>query len=766
VAGSIPALPACPVTERATQQAAAADGSGPPQDILVVLKSTATLRMLWPLLRALDARGHRVQIATKEVKTSETHAFAQRLVEECRGLRFTRMPYLVNGGWTEVARAVRVGLDYIRYLAPRYRDAPKLRARAEREVPPALRRLLRAARLGGPLGIAASRSALRAIERSLLPSPRAEEFLRRQEPDVLLIAPLVGFGSSQADLLRAARRLGIRSAYPVPSWDNLTNKGLIRDMPDLVLVWNELQAAEAVELHGVPRGSVCVTGAPAYDHWFDWKPSCERGRFCGEVGLDPDRPFILYAGSSAFIAPGEAAFFRRWLAALRARGGALADVGVLVRPHPLAASQWSEQDLDDPQVTVWPRGGEFPLGVGARQAYFDSIFHSAAVVGINTSALIESAIVGRPVHTVLEHDYRATQQGTIHFQYLVDDEFGHLRVARTPAEHAEQLERSLVEGDREALGERFVRRFIRPHGLETAATPLAVDAIEELAARPAPAPDHGPLLGSAVRLALSPAAAWAGRRRRLEKERRKPVAPLLEVKRVVRELARGRAGPVVAGPWSGSELDELLYWIPFLRWSATANLELADRLVAVARGDRVDWYGGVPARILPTDGPDASALRGDALDPCLIEPHLRELAGQNPWGPLHERILEFALLPAPELPLGMELPADFVATRFGADRPAAVIEAVAAWSPLVELDERAAEAAILARSRGFVGSDPVSAVLAVLTGIAAVLVGSDEAEDLRLARVLGRPPFGSLQVVEAERAADALREAAGALAEV
>jgi hypothetical protein len=57
-------------------------------------------------------------------------------------------------------------------------------------------------------------------------------------------------------------------------------------------------------------------------------------------------------------------------------------------------------------------------------------------------------------------------------------------------------------------------------------------------------------------------------------------------------------------------------------------------------------------------------------------------------------------------------------------------------------------------------------VLAVLTGIAAVLVGSDEAEDLRLARVLGRPPFGSLQVVEAERAADAIREAAGALAEV
>jgi hypothetical protein len=60
----------------------------------------------------------------------------------------------------------------------------------------------------------------------------------------------------------------------------------------------------------------------------------------------------------------------------------------------------------------------------------------------------------------------------------------------------------------------------------------------------------------------------------------------------------------------------------------------------------------------------------------------------------------------------------------------------------------------------------VSAVLAVLTGIPAVLVGGGQAEGLRLARALGRPPFGSLQVVEAERAADALRDAVRVLAEV
>ena len=35
-------------------------------------------------------------------------------------------------------------------------------------------------------------------------------------------------------------------ALPVLSWDNLTNKGLIRVQPDQVFVWNEAQKAEAV----------------------------------------------------------------------------------------------------------------------------------------------------------------------------------------------------------------------------------------------------------------------------------------------------------------------------------------------------------------------------------------------------------------------------------------------------------------------------------------------------------------------------------------
>src|SRR5205823_790237 len=158
------------------------------------------------------------------------------------------------------------------------------------------------------------------------------------------------------------------------------------------------------------------------------------------------------------------------------------------------------------RAVVWPPLGEEPVDIAGRDNYFDSIYHSAAVVGINTSAQIEAAIVGRPVHTILAEEYRATQDGTIHFHYLVDPEFGHVRAARTLAGHAAQLERSLEEGDADGLNERFLRRFVRPFGLDVPATPLAVEAVEELAARAAPVPAREPLVAPVVRLALRPVA--------------------------------------------------------------------------------------------------------------------------------------------------------------------------------------------------------------------------------------------------------------------
>jgi hypothetical protein len=599
---------------------------------LFVMRHPAAVRSLTSVLRLLDERGHRVHLAFGGVKP-EAHKVLQRLADEMEHLTFGSLPGRGSPGWSkeaigwnELTRRLRVDSDYLRYLEPSYERAPALRARAEENAGPVVRRLGRAAHGVGPRAVHGLKRTLEYAERSLEPPPHVVRFLEDVGPDVVVVTHLAR-DSIQADYVRAANRLGLHSAYPVFSWDNLTNKGLVHEIPEAVLVWNEIQAKEAVELQDIPRERVHVLGAWSYDHWFDWQPSTSREEFCARVGLRADRPIVLYVCSSGFVARDEVAFVRRWLGALRAGGN---DAGVIVRPHPRNAAQWAGVELDDPQAVVWPKLGQEPLEAESRDNYYDSIHHASAVVGINTSAQIESAVVGRPVHTVLADEFEETQQGTLHFQYLKE---GHLWVGRTFEEHLDQLEESLQGREDDGRNERFLRTFVRPLGLGVAATPLYVETLEDLGAQPRREPAQAP--ARLLRQALAPVAAAAGRR---AAARKKPADrdAFDELRGMLRKVKRGE-GEVVAGPWLGSEVEELLYWIPFLRWAQTATFGLRDRLTVVARASSAAWYEGIGSAHA-----DEADFEGEAtIRPDVIEELRDELAAGDPTAPFSRRRLEF-----------------------------------------------------------------------------------------------------------------------------
>jgi hypothetical protein len=280
-----------------------------------------------------------------------------------------------------------------------------------------------------------------------------------------------------------------------------------------VLVWNEAQKQEAVALHGVPAERVLVTGAQAYDHWFATKPSLDRDGFCRQVGLDSARPILLYLCSSPFIAPYEVAFVRQWMGAIRHSGDPrLRSAGVLVRPHPQNARQWEGVELaaEFPDAAFWPKTGVNPIGGQARADYFDSMYHAEAVVGVNTSAMIESGIVGRPVYTIDVPEFASTQEGTLHFQHLKNVEGGLLHLAADLDVHVAQLSQLLTgQGTERQRARGFIQGFIRPHGLDVPATPRVVEEIERFAAGPGPAPQAASLVDRLTRASLVPAAVVA-----------------------------------------------------------------------------------------------------------------------------------------------------------------------------------------------------------------------------------------------------------------
>ena len=493
--------------------------------ILFSVGSFGFLRNFEPALRLLAERGHDLHLVAERTDTvggARTLELLQRDYPE--RISFSYAPSRKDAVWQTLAVRMRLSLDYWRYLDRRYDHSPSLRARGATQAP-ALARLVmlpRAMRTR-PLREALS-SIVRTLERALPAGDRVEALLRSERPDLLLITPLLYFGSQQVDWVRAARTLGIRTALGVGSWDHLTTKGLIHEPPERVLVWNEAQRAEAWELHGIRPARVTVTGAQAYDHWFVQQPSRSRLAFCARVGVPHDRPLLLYLCSSPFITPYEVPFVRRWIEAIRSSSdSALRDAAILVRPHPQNGDQWRDFDPAAYQaVGIWPRAGANPVDADTRADYFDSMFYSCAVVGVNTSALIESGIVGRPVYTVLADDFAGQQDGTLHFQHLKHVNGGLLTTAATLEEHVRQLAGAVRrQPGRDEKSDAFIRAFVRPYGLDAPAAPRFVDAIESHMAGPAPAPVSRQLWQRGLTLLMRPvalAAAAQVRRRRSAKE--------------------------------------------------------------------------------------------------------------------------------------------------------------------------------------------------------------------------------------------------------
>jgi hypothetical protein len=393
------------------------------------------------------------------------------------------------GQVSEGAKALRTAVDCLRYLEPAFARADYLRRRAERELPTGfgfMKRIPGLPRFAVSAGIAAARLAERC-----LPADRAYvEFLRALRPDVVLVSPVViigGSGAQETELLKAAQALGIPTVVGVASWDHLTSKGLIRVVPDAVMVWNDVQVEEVRRLHRIPGKRIVVTGAQSLDRWFDRAQPDGVDAFRRTLGIDDRRRVLLWVGSSRNMAPGdsEVQFVKRWLAAVRASSNPdLRDVFVIVRPHPGNVEPWAAADLVDTHTVVYPKS--YAAGILLSDAEVDAFWYSlvasSAVVGINTTAMIEAAIVRRPVFSVRDAAFAHSQRQTLHFDYLSAAQGGFTCVADSLSEHVTQLERVFSEQVPDLRGsDRFVERFVRPLGMRTPATVHVCDAIQRIA---------------------------------------------------------------------------------------------------------------------------------------------------------------------------------------------------------------------------------------------------------------------------------------------
>lgn len=154
-------------------------------------------------------------------------------------------------------------------------------------------------------GLAIASALERRVSRAFPPDGEADTILDAEAADLVFNASHI-HSALAIPLVQAAGWRGIPTATFLFSWDNLTSQGRILDIYDHFLAWNHQIADDLIRMYpGIDPDQVPVTGTPQFDFHFHEANRWPRARWAEEVGVDPDRPVVLYTTGMANHMPGE-----------------------------------------------------------------------------------------------------------------------------------------------------------------------------------------------------------------------------------------------------------------------------------------------------------------------------------------------------------------------------------------------------------------------------------------------------------------------------
>jgi hypothetical protein len=229
-------------------------------------------------------------------------------------------------------------------------------------------------------------------------------YLLRMRPTVVVGASADGFPDTP--WLIAAGLMGVPRAVWIRSWDNITTKCELIPDAELFLVWSDLMEREL--RHYFPRYDhrrVLKIGTPQFDGHQNPKNIIPRKEFCERMGLDPNRPIVLYCTGGTHICQNEHLIIKHVHQAVQE----LKDVRnpqLLVRLHPYF---WDTNiDLYEEiqtNLAFWPKREDATKrfnrsGAGLLEDYqimLSSFYHQAVNVNIASTVTLDSAIYDRPI---------------------------------------------------------------------------------------------------------------------------------------------------------------------------------------------------------------------------------------------------------------------------------------------------------------------------------------------------------------------------------
>lgn len=313
---------------------------------------------------------------------------------------------------------------------------------------------------------------------SKLVSPRSHRDLYDRYRPSLVVTTSPGWFLEDALVLREAAAEGVASAALVLAWDNPTSKGYRGARPDWVVGWSDAMAWDLIRCHDLPRRRVLVGGVPQFDVYDRIFELPSRTELFEQLGLDPDRRLILFAGRSPSTYSHNVTVAER-LAAAVADGELAMQSQLVVRPHPIhlrsdhdrrplaeyeeVLGRFRNAILDIPVVSSDRLSCDVPEDDFRRLAAL--VAHCDVLVNAFSTTTLEAFLVDKPVVLVSDEAHASEGLGDrspegrpfhrdTHMQPLLAR--GAARVARSFDELVPAIDRYLEEPHLDAAARRHV----------------------------------------------------------------------------------------------------------------------------------------------------------------------------------------------------------------------------------------------------------------------------------------------------------------------
>lgn len=236
---------------------------------------------------------------------------------------------------------------------------------------------------------------------------RAEAALLDEwQPDIVVsthLSQIYGRG-----LVATARARGILTLGNLNSWDNAW-KGL-RTIPEHVTCWSNNNRDELATLNAIPREDITVIGAPAFDAYFAPDADWSRADLCTRLGLDPNRPIILFATLGQFQQQIDETNPLEVLLRAIDQGAVAGQPQVVLRMHPWSRDAYFAPFAARDDVTV-SRYENYVPGLGWTPTRDEAILagnllkHADVVVSPGSTMSIEPAIFDTPTVVPVFNEY-------------------------------------------------------------------------------------------------------------------------------------------------------------------------------------------------------------------------------------------------------------------------------------------------------------------------------------------------------------------------